>query len=132
MVIVYEDSDLTQGEFGNAIVPGAIFNRCLLDQTDFVGADLRGASFLGAAIIGADFSGALLHYSKFAGARYTSDTIWPQDFDPERHGAELVCEAEKAEFIRNARLTLGNNSDDSDLSRGPSRIMSAMRAFVRH
>ncbi len=63
-----------------------------LKGVDLWGADLWGANLKGANLEGANLEGANLERANLEGARYSykdtvKDTVWPQDFDPEKAGA---------------------------------------------
>jgi len=53
-------------------------------------ADLRGANLSNAYLEGADLSFTKLSEAKLFGAMYSTDTIWPEGFDPVAAGAVLV------------------------------------------
>jgi len=51
---------------------------------------LEDANLTGAILVNADLSDAELDAADFYKARYTVDTIWPDDFDPKAAWAILV------------------------------------------
>jgi hypothetical protein len=108
--------DLHGSKFPGAKMVGANFSKANLSTTFFIGGDVRGASFEVANVSrtafyetdlrGANFSGADLRGSNFEKARaekanfsgaifentrlvvtFDHDTVWPDGFDPEAHGA---------------------------------------------
>lgn len=79
-------------QISGAIGPGAEASRADLGGADLRGANLRGANLRSADLRGAELSGADLSGAHLRRARYTSDTKWPDNFDPRAAGAILVGE----------------------------------------
>lgn len=67
------EADLHQANLSRAKLNEAILFGVKLHDTDLGGADLSGARL-----------------GNLEGAKYTKDTIWPAEFDPEQAGAKLV------------------------------------------
>ncbi len=68
-----------------------------LEGLDLSGMELRGANLHRANLSGADLTAANLSNADLSntilvGATYTTQTEWPEDFDPEAAGAVLVKE----------------------------------------
>ncbi len=53
---------------------------------NFTGANLSGADLSGAQLSGADLTGADLTDVKLTDARFSSNTKWPEGFDPANRG----------------------------------------------
>jgi uncharacterized protein YjbI with pentapeptide repeats len=91
-----EKADLTRVTLRNADLTRANLRNADLIESNLVNANLTEAKLGGTDLRGAlleDQRGEQLEEACFDGAKYTSDTIWPEDFDPEAAGAILVDDA---------------------------------------
>ena len=68
-----------------AILRGVNLRGANLRDANLAGADLRMSDLSAANLYGCDLTGA-----KFEHALYTSETTWPEDFEPQERGAVLV------------------------------------------
>jgi uncharacterized protein YjbI with pentapeptide repeats len=69
-----------------------ILRRATLSGTDLNRANLRGAILTEAKLSGADLNRANLREANLSGARYDSNTVWPEDVNPHLAMAVLVEE----------------------------------------
>ena len=70
---------------------GANLHSANLTGADLSGANLHSANLTGADLSEADLSEACsLTEANLRGAKYTSKTIWPEDFEPTHTSARLV------------------------------------------
>jgi uncharacterized protein YjbI with pentapeptide repeats len=110
-------ADLSDADLSGADLRGADLSEAVFDNTKLVGADLRGARFdddtflIGADLSRADLRGVDLSRTTLmtlfstgpwdplppreiratmSGAKYDSETLWPEDFDPIAAGAVKV------------------------------------------
>lgn len=65
----FESVDLTRVDMKDALLQGASFQRCILDEADFRSADLTCSDLSYASIVGADFHGATLNNAKMANSK---------------------------------------------------------------
>lgn len=72
--------------FINSILDEAFFNNANLKYSNFENAELNRTSFSGAHLEGARFNGCSLEDAFLKGATYDGSTIFPDGFDPEKHG----------------------------------------------
>ena len=61
-----------------------------LREANLAGADLSEAHLYGVDLRGASLREADLRSANLSGARYDANTQWPEGFDPEAAGAEMV------------------------------------------
>jgi len=81
----FEDASFAECRFTNVW-----FSSAYLWKTDFRNAQFMGVAFDQASILGADFTGATFEQCDFSGAFYDSKTRWPDGFNPEAAGAQLL------------------------------------------
>jgi uncharacterized protein YjbI with pentapeptide repeats len=84
-----EGTGLGETNLSGADLRNVRFGFCVFTDTDFRGADLRGANFVGGGmslvVWSADLGGA-----DFRGALYDRTTRWPLGFNPRAHGCILA------------------------------------------
>jgi len=85
-------ANLSEANLSRAFLVGADLRWAALGWADLRWADLRlaalnGADLQGAWLIGADLTGADLRTADLGEAKYNDQTRWPDDFDPQAHGA---------------------------------------------
>ena len=80
---------LKQANLREANLTSANLSSANLSEADLFEADLTAADLIGANLSGADLSFAVL-----SGARYSSDTKFPEGFDPEEAGMMLIEEVD--------------------------------------
>ena len=85
-------ADLDEANLGEADLGGANLFSANLGGANLRGANLFSANLVRAHLEGANLEGANLEGANLEGARYNHRTIWPEDFDPQAHGAILVEE----------------------------------------
>jgi uncharacterized protein YjbI with pentapeptide repeats len=99
-------ADLRGADLRGADLRGADLSGATLSRADLTGADLREADLDGATIYGADLSEADLRKANLRDAvlvsienlakanlrdaTFSEGTVWPQDFNPDPHGALYV------------------------------------------
>jgi hypothetical protein len=83
---------LREADLSGANLRGITLFRADLREANFHNANLGGADLQGTDLHGADLSGAVLIRVDLTGARYSSDTHWPDNFDPKAHQAVNVDE----------------------------------------
>jgi uncharacterized protein YjbI with pentapeptide repeats len=83
-------ADLRQANLSDAHLSGAYLPEADLCQANLLDADLRQANLLDADLREADLTWADLSEANLIGAKYNNDTIWPDGFDPQAHGAIKV------------------------------------------
>jgi hypothetical protein len=66
---------------------GSDLRRANLIEIDLRKADLRKADLRGSDLRGANLKEADLRGANLRGAMYNKDTVWPENFDPEKEGA---------------------------------------------
>jgi uncharacterized protein YjbI with pentapeptide repeats len=81
----FHGADLRKANFKHAVLESADLSEADLRGAVFIGVNLENANFCGANLDGAVFSGSF-----YTGAKYDSQTILPQDFDPESAGMIFV------------------------------------------
>ncbi|MBU0974045.1 MAG: pentapeptide repeat-containing protein [Proteobacteria bacterium] len=97
MVFLKTDFSWAQLEgaaLGYEVFINASFKNANLKNADFllgglINTDLSYADMEGARLIGAKLSGSNLYRANLNGAKYSSSTIWPDNFDPIAAGAVL-------------------------------------------
>ena len=82
----FDEAVLPYACFINSILDEAFFNNANLKYSNFENAELNRTSFSGAHLEGARFNGCSLKDAFLEGATYDGSTIFPDDFDPEKHG----------------------------------------------
>jgi uncharacterized protein YjbI with pentapeptide repeats len=83
-------ANLEGANLGAANLKGAKLNEANLESTNLGGADLSWANLSNADLAQTYLRGAELQRIKLSSARYTDDTVWPDDFNPQDHGAILL------------------------------------------
>lgn len=78
---------LVEGDCRGLVLPHAGYSTLSLIRMDFREADLREADFRQSWIRDCDFRGANMEHADLTDATFDEDTIWPEGFDPEEHGA---------------------------------------------
>ena len=73
-------------------VLGALLQSADMTEASLTDANLRGADLRGADLRGANLQGADLREANFTGVRASSETFWPQGFDPVNAGVEIETE----------------------------------------
>jgi len=83
-------ADLSKMTLLGVNLRGAELRYANLTGADFSGAKIRGADFTGANLAEADLrSSNLRRVASLNGAKYTAETLFPKDFDPQEHGMVL-------------------------------------------
>lgn len=90
-----EGADLRKAELSSANLQGAHLRLADLREAHLQGANLQGADLMAAdlqeaELHEADLQGAELYEADLQGALYNKSTIWPDGFDPEAAGCELL------------------------------------------
>lgn len=81
---------LREANLARTNLSGASLEKAHLWYTDLTEADLRNVDLTEAQLNHANLSGTYLQRTNLQGAKYTTDTIWPEGFDPIAAGAILV------------------------------------------
>ncbi len=92
--------------FSKANLRNANLYQASMGRADLFKADLRGAN-----IGGVDMSSANIRQAKLKGARYDCNTLWPDHFNPEEHGAVLdtkPCERTAKRVMAGVRALIGD------------------------
>lgn len=81
----FQASNLVGVNFSNVEAKGAVFYDALLDNVNLDNANFEGADFRSATL-----KGAKLENANLKNAIYDGKTVWPEDFDPKKHGLYFV------------------------------------------
>jgi uncharacterized protein YjbI with pentapeptide repeats len=84
------NADLAGADLREAVLPGADLSEANLFDADLSGAKLFDANLIEADLRGANLRGAYLSRANLRTARFSPDTKWPENYDPEAAGAVLI------------------------------------------
>jgi uncharacterized protein YjbI with pentapeptide repeats len=96
----FSGSVISDGNLQGSELRGANFEKADLTNVSFCESDLRAANLQGAnlkgfrapkaRLEGTDFTGAVFAKPDLSRATFDDKTKWPQEFDPEKHGAVKI------------------------------------------
>ncbi|MEZ4868784.1 MAG: pentapeptide repeat-containing protein [Caldilineaceae bacterium] len=86
------DANLNQSDLISANLSGAD-----LGYASFENANLEYANLYGANLEGTNLWGAKLAFANLEAAKYTQDTIWPENFDPKAKGAIKIAPDDRSD-----------------------------------
>lgn len=83
---VFCKSLVTKADFSDANMAACDFSECNAQETKFENANVEFANFGETDLRGADFRVKEIRTANLKGAEYNADTLFPDDFDPEKAG----------------------------------------------
>ena len=85
--VIFRGAKMQDACLKEAVMPGADFEGAILHNANLIGGDFRNANFRNANLRWANLKGANLDGADLTGATYTKNaTVFPDNFDPKKHG----------------------------------------------